>query len=174
MSNRFIIIVILSLFSLGAYSNDNSSVQNILGKLSALSPMVMKEFSRVTITSEPSLLVMEADALVRNEPVSNAAGRQTGTQRVAIAGRHGFMIRLEHRQTANSVRRNTEQDVGDYLEYSSKIILSQEKPGESTDIRAEAIFLDYQLGKELPASWRIRISKLIKELEAFDIKNKKP
>ncbi len=172
MSRRFIITVALSLFALGANARDKSSSEVILSKLHELSSTVMSDFSRVSITSEPALLVMEADAFVRNETAVNAAGRQSGTRRVATAGRQGFVIRLEHRENANSVRRNAETDRGDYIEFSAKIILSQEKPGQSTDTRAEAIFLDYQLGKNLPEPWRIRISKLIKELEAFDVTNK--
>jgi len=175
IGRRFIITASFAWLLLGllAQAADQISARDVLGKLYEVSPAVMRDFSTVTLTSEPSLLVIEADALVREEPLWDAAGRQRGTHRVATARRYGFIIRVEHRAGANSVRRNSEQDRGDYVEYSTKIILSQEKPEESTEIRAEAVFLNYQLGKELPESWRIRISKLIQELGKFDVKNRK-
>ncbi|MGH7352380.1 MAG: hypothetical protein ACREJJ_08420 [Candidatus Methylomirabilales bacterium] len=175
MNKAFLITITLafSLIPLYTYSAEKSSAHEVQAKLYQLSPAILRDFSAVTISSESFVLVIEAEAFVTDEPVWDAAGRQRGTRRVAIPKRHGFIIRVEHREHSNSVRRTAEDDRGDYIQYSTKIILSQEKAEESTDVRAEAVFLDYQRGKELPESWRSRISALIEELVSFDVKNKK-
>jgi len=130
----------------------------------------LDDFSAVTISQERDSIVIEADPWVTLHPLTKASGEEAGTMRVAIPTRGGFILRVEYRATANNVGHAAEEDRVDSIESSTKIILSQASNEASTDVRAEALFVDYLHGKDLPRPWRERLDKMLAKLEALDVR----
>lgn len=170
---RFFATIPLLLLPLLGTAEEERGWSVVATKVQAVASVALKDFQSVSVTKEVSLLVVEADASVRDEPLYNAAGRQSGTHRVAESKEHGFILRVEYRKTANNIRRTFEVDRGGYTLYETKVILLQEKDEESTDVRATAVFIRFECGKKLDDAWRRRLQEFIRETQSFDVKNKK-
>jgi hypothetical protein len=170
--SSIIAIVSLLLLPVNCMADEKPAWAEVVTNVSTLASAALQDFDSVTVTKQASLLVVEANVSVRNEPVYDAAGRRRGTRRIVKPKPDGFILRIELKSNANNIRRTSEDDRENYTLFETKVVLSKEKNEESTDVRASAIFIRYECGKTLDDSWRKRLQALIGRIQALDIKEK--
>lgn len=165
-----IAVASLLLLQVNGIADEKRAWVTTVSNVASLASAALEHFDSVDLSKQASLLIVEANVSVRNEPVYDAAGRGRGTRRVTEPRPNGFILRIEFKGNANNIRRTSEDDRGNYTLFDTKVVLSQEEDEESTDVRASAVFIRYEYGKKLHDAWRKRLHALIDKIQALDVR----
>jgi len=163
----------LLLLPLSGVADERPTWSDIVTSVEDVVPTILKNFKFVSVTKKTSLFIVEVNTSVQNWPIYAAGGRKTGSNhRITKPKKDGFILRIDYKGNANNVRRTSKEDREHYTLYETKVVLAQENAKESTDVRASAVFIRYEYGKELDDAWRKRLEKLIQQIELLDVKKK--